>query len=141
MCWRSPTGAHGGRHSLQGPRAPARDPRTTRRATALLPLCSFPLPRDDAADDGDYELKMLGALRAVNIDNNAVGWYQSSYLGSYCTKDTITHQLQYQETLPKSVMLIYDGVKTSQGTLSIKALRLTDAFCDAYRGKRVPAEA
>ena len=83
---------------------------------------------------------MMTALREVNVDNNTVGWYQSSYMGSYCTKDTIVHQLQYQETLPNSVVIIYDGVKTAQGTLSIKALRLTDAFCDKYKGAGTGAD-
>jgi hypothetical protein len=34
------------------------------------------------------------------------------------------------------VLIIYDGVRTAQGQLSIKALRLSDAMCDALRGKK-----
>lgn len=83
---------------------------------------------------------MLKALRKVNVDNNSVGWYQSTFLGSYCTKDTILHQFEYQESLPNSVVLIYDSVRTVQGQLAIKALRLTEQFCDAHRSKRITAE-
>ena len=83
---------------------------------------------------------MMKALREVNVDNNVVGWYQSTYLGSYCTRDTILHQFEFQENLPNSVVLIYDGVRTAQGQLSLKALRLTDSFCDAFRSKRITAE-
>jgi hypothetical protein len=39
-----------------------------------------------------------------------------------------------------SVVLIYDSVRTAQGQLAIKALRLTDQFCDAHRAKRITAE-
>jgi translation initiation factor 3 subunit H len=42
---------------------------------------------------------MLKALNEVNIDTLNVGWYQSSYLGSYFTKDTIIHQLDFQQTI------------------------------------------
>ena len=80
---------------------------------------------------------MLKALREVNVDNNVVGWYQSTYLGSYCTKDTILHQFEFQENLPNSVVLIYDSVRTAQGQLALKALRLTDSFRDAFRSKKI----
>lgn len=84
---------------------------------------------------------MMKLLREVGVDNNDVGWYQSTYLGSYVNKDTVLHQLQYQEALPASVLLIYDGVRTGQGQLAIKALRLSDAFCDAFRAKRISPDA
>ena len=101
---------------------------------------SFPYPAAvgaDSADGGDFEVDMLKALREVNVDNNVVGWYQSTYLGSYCTKDTILHQFEFQENLPNSVVLIYDCVRTAQGQLALKALRLTDSFRDAFRSKKI----
>lgn len=101
--------------------------------------CSYPTSAA-VADADDYDLDMLKALRKVNVDNNSVGWYQSTFLGSYCTKDTILHQFEYQESLPNSVVLIYDSVRTVQGQLAIKALRLTEQFCDAHRSKRITAE-
>ena len=61
--------------------------------------CSYPTSAA-VADADDYDLDMLKALRKVNVDNNSVGWYQSTFLGSYCTKDTILHQFEYQESLP-----------------------------------------
>ncbi len=66
--------------------------------------CSFPYPIADASiedNTGGYEIEMMKALREVNIDNNQIGWYQSSYLGSYCTVGTIASQFEYQESLPK----------------------------------------
>jgi hypothetical protein len=33
-----------------------------------------------------YALEMMRCLREINVDNNTVGWYQSTYLGSYYTE-------------------------------------------------------
>ena len=122
-------------------------PRSCRHARATSDTlshaaCSFPYPASAAseADGEEFELEMMKALREVNVDNNVVGWYQSTYLGSYCTRDTILHQFEFQENLPNCVVLIYDGVRTAQGQLALKALRLTDSFCDAFRAKRITAE-
>ena len=72
----------------------------------------------------------------AQVDNNSVGWYQCSYLGSFCTKDTIAHQVDFQTAIPGSVLLVYDGLRTGLGQLSVKAVRLTDAFMSALkRGK------
>lgn len=73
----------------------------------------------------------------MKVDFNRVGWYQSTYLGSYCTRDTIAHQVEFQDAVPSAVLIIYDSVRTSLGQLSIKALRLTDAFMAAYKKGRM----
>lgn len=80
---------------------------------------------------------MVKELRKMKVDFNRVGWYQSTYLGSYCTRDTIAHQFDFQAAEPSSVLIIYDSVRTSLGQLSIKALRLTDAFMAAYKKGRM----
>lgn len=92
---------------------------------------------------------MMKSLRDVKVDNNAVGWYQCAGASSggvggasgYCTKDTIQHQVEFQETIPNSVLVVYDGVRTSLGQLSIKAVRLTDAFMAAHKKGRLGMEA
>eukprot|EP01138_Halocafeteria_seosinensis_P015419 gb/GECG01015736.1/.p1 GENE.gb/GECG01015736.1/~~gb/GECG01015736.1/.p1 ORF type:complete len:392 (+),score=54.86 gb/GECG01015736.1/:1-1176(+) len=104
----------------------------------------FPFPSSNSSsdkDDVDPQMDMLKALRDVNVDNNQVGWYQSTYLGSYCNKDLIITQYEFQEHLgPNSVAIVYDPVRSSSGTLSIKALRLTDTFMSAYKDKRITVE-
>lgn len=35
-------------------------------------------------------------LFQVNVDNNCVGFYQSMYLGSFCTQTLIDNQFSYQ---------------------------------------------
>merc|ERR1711871_580410 len=107
-------------------------------ATLEVTNC-FPFPsRDDTGDyenDGaDYQFDMMRALRDVNVDNNTVGWYHSTYLGSHITEELISTQYNYQENIPKCVCLIFDPMKTAQGNLALKAVRLTDAFLNLYKG-------
>jgi translation initiation factor 3 subunit H len=75
----------------------------------------------------------------VNADHNNVGWYESTFLGSYCTRDTVLHQAEFQAGLPAAIMLVYDGARTAIGHLSLKALRLSDAFMEAYRTDKLSA--
>jgi translation initiation factor 3 subunit H len=100
----------------------------------------YPLPArgedetEDNDDDGsDYQMDMMRCLREVNVDNNTVGWYQSTYLGSFLDQTMIETQFNYQENIKTGVCLVYDPLKTAQGTLSLKAVRLTDSFMDLFR--------
>eukprot|EP01108_Squamamoeba_japonica_P005488 TRINITY_DN4341_c0_g1_i2.p1 TRINITY_DN4341_c0_g1~~TRINITY_DN4341_c0_g1_i2.p1 ORF type:complete len:226 (+),score=149.95 TRINITY_DN4341_c0_g1_i2:335-1012(+) len=45
----------------------------------------------------------------------------------------IDTQFQYQSQLPHSVVLIYDPIKTNQGTMSLQVFRLTDEFMSVYK--------
>lgn len=101
----------------------------------------FPLGNKDEGDEYEandlsveYQFDMMRALRDVNVDNNTVGWYHSTYLGSHITEELISTQYNYQENLPKCVCLIFDPMKTSQGNLALKAVRLTDSFLKLYKG-------
>ena len=65
---------------------------------------SYPFPTsksegDDEKDDlegQDYQLEMMKMLRDVNMDNNCVGWYQSTYMGTYSTNEVVGYQHTYQ---------------------------------------------
>lgn len=109
---------------------------------------SFPFPEkksefannnDDGGDDAnnddensgldghEYQLEMMRMLREVNVDNNCIGWYQSMYLGSYSTSSLLENQLGYQTGLsPNAVVILYDPMQTSNGSLVLKCFRLTD---------------
>ena len=90
---------------------------------------------NEIQDDGaNYQYDMMRALRDVNVDNNTVGWYHSTYLGSHITEDLVSTQYNYQEHIPRCVCLIFDPMKTSQGNLALQAVRLTDAFMKLYKG-------
>eukprot|EP00270_Netrium_digitus_P017058 TRINITY_DN619_c0_g1_i1.p1 TRINITY_DN619_c0_g1~~TRINITY_DN619_c0_g1_i1.p1 ORF type:complete len:349 (-),score=106.37 TRINITY_DN619_c0_g1_i1:222-1268(-) len=101
----------------------------------------FPFPsrggeeEDEEADGAIYQLEMMRCLREVNVDNNTVGWYQSTFMGSYQTVDLIDTFLNYQENIKRCVCLVYDPQRSSQGGggMGIRALRLKDAFMDLYR--------
>jgi len=106
---------------------------------------SYPFPRvsgekdEDTENEGaEYQMDMLRCLREVNVDTNTVGWYTSVDIGSFLKEKnlmetTIETQFNYQERIKKSVVVIYDPLKTSLGVLSLKAYRLTQQFMDVYK--------
>jgi len=93
-----------------------------------------------AAEAADYAAKMLRCLQDVNADNNQVGWYASDYNGKFFNENTIETQYNYQKKLASSVVLVYDPVKTAQGSLTLKAYRLTDRFMDLYKTQQFTRE-
>ncbi|KAL9649100.1 hypothetical protein ABK040_008477 [Willaertia magna] len=105
---------------------------------------SFPFPStysDNLTDeernveDDRYQIDMLQCLAEVNVDNNTVGWYQSTYFESFMNLTTIDSQYQYQKTLgnKRCIHLVFDPLRTRRGELFVKAYRLTDKFIDAVR--------
>lgn len=98
----------------------------------------FPIPVDSVAADVDddaesYELEMLRCLREINVDNNMVGWYQSSVSGSYQVLEIIDQFINSLESLERCVCLVYDVTSSLTGSFGVKAIRLADSFVDAYR--------
>jgi translation initiation factor 3 subunit H len=80
-------------------------------------------------------LEMMARLREVGVDSNTVGWYTSTYLGSFLNDSLVETQYNYQAAIKKCVVLVFDPVKTSQGLLSLRAYRLTQAFMNLYANK------
>eukprot|EP01122_Echinamoeba_exundans_P004115 TRINITY_DN1412_c0_g1_i1.p1 TRINITY_DN1412_c0_g1~~TRINITY_DN1412_c0_g1_i1.p1 ORF type:complete len:354 (+),score=91.32 TRINITY_DN1412_c0_g1_i1:252-1313(+) len=98
----------------------------------------FPFPSSADGEDGDeagtqYQIEMMRCLREVNVDSNTVGWYTSSYMSSHLNKSVLEAQYNFQSTFPRSVMLVYDPLRTSQGSLALTALRLSDKFFALYK--------
>ncbi|KAK2083482.1 Eukaryotic translation initiation factor 3 subunit H [Saguinus oedipus] len=85
----------------------------------------FPFPQhteDDADfDEVQYQMEMMRSLRHVNIDHLHVGCYQHA--------------------IEESVILIYDPIKTAQGSLSLKAYRLTPKLMEVCKEKDFSPEA
>lgn len=109
-------------------------------ATSLEVTNCYPFPKLSEEDEeteseggAEYQLEMMRCLREVNVDNNTVGWYTSTYMSSFISEGTIDTQFNYQDKIRKSIALIYDPLKTSHGVLSLKAYRLTPHFMDAFR--------
>ena len=62
---------------------------------------AFPFPtseRGDSTDDdsAEYQMEMMRCLREVNVDNNTVGWYQSTYFSSFIDESCVETQFNYQ---------------------------------------------
>ena len=53
---------------------------------------------------------MMKNLRHVNIDHLHVGWYQSTYYGTYLNKALLDSQFNYQHSIEESIVLIYGKI-------------------------------
>ena len=65
----------------------------------------FPFPATERGDDDDateYQMEMMRCLRDVNVDNNTVGWYQSTYFSSFIDDSCIETQFNYQVPVTSS---------------------------------------
>jgi len=119
----------------------------------------FPFPSIDApAQDGHqdmnlaaaaprakanvaYQNEMIKHLREVNIDANNVGWYMSTSMGSFVNSHMIENQFFYQKEMnERTVAIVYDASRSSQGGLSLRAFRLSPPFMTAYKEGKFTTE-
>jgi translation initiation factor 3 subunit H len=88
-----------------------------------------------------YGNEMIKFLREVNVDANNVGWYTSTSMGNFINLNTIENQFYYQNQLnERTVALIYDVSRSSQGTLNLRAYRLSPQFVTAYKEGKFTTE-
>lgn len=81
-----------------------------------------------------YQNEMIKFLREVNVDANNVGWYTSTSMGNFVNLNTIENQFFYQkDPNERAVALVHDVSRSSQGSLSLRAYRLSPAFVAAYK--------
>ncbi|KAK9866989.1 hypothetical protein WJX84_005064 [Apatococcus fuscideae] len=102
----------------------------------------YAFPRTDEQDDGamdasSYQVDMMRCLREVNIDNNTVGWYQSTKMGVYQAEELITTYLSYQESIKRCICIVYDPVGMGSGRLPLRAVTLKEAFAEAAKKEGV----
>lgn len=122
------------------------DRNETLEITNCYPFISQPTSAATAGPDGvdtvafereqhQYQREMMWCVREARIDHQVVGWYQSSgsQMGSFLSSQWIETQFNYQINLSNIVCLVYDPVRTEEGTLSIHAYRLTKKFMDVMR--------
>ncbi|CAA2957491.1 eukaryotic translation initiation factor 3 subunit H [Olea europaea subsp. europaea] len=103
----------------------------------------FPIREEDEeieAEGANYQLEMMRCLREVNVDNNTVGWYQSTLFGSFQTVELIETFMNYQENIRRCVCIVYDPSRSNQGVLALKALKLADSFMDLYKNNNFTGE-
>lgn len=88
-----------------------------------------------------YQNEMIKFLREVNVDAQGVGWYLSTNMGNFINQNFIENQNFYQRAAEeKTVALVFDASKTSQGSLSLKAYRLSPSFTTALREGKFTTE-
>jgi len=88
-----------------------------------------------------YQNEMIKHLREVNVDANNVGWYTSANMGNFINTSLIENQYYYQkEVNERTVALVHDVSRSSQGALSLRAFRLSPGFMAAYKESKFTTE-
>lgn len=96
-------------------------------------------PRSKA--NATYQTEMIKLLREVNVDANNVGWYTSANMGNFINSSLIENQFFYQkEPNERTVALVHDVSRSSQGALSLRAFRLAPDFMAAYKEGKFTTE-
>ncbi|KAI5370538.1 putative eukaryotic translation initiation factor 3 subunit H, MPN domain-containing protein [Septoria linicola] len=88
-----------------------------------------------------YQAEMVKFLREVNTDAQNVGWYISCSMGGFVNQNFIENQYFYQRAQDeRTVALVFDVSRSSQGSLSLKAYRLSPSFMAAYKEGKFTTE-
>jgi len=82
-----------------------------------------------------YQKEMMKALRKVNVDDNTVGWFVSTFRSSFFSMAMIEAQYSYQSVLPTSVCLLLDPYRKGSHELGLRAYRLTENFMKVFAGQ------
>ena len=94
-----------------------------------------------AKANASYQTEMIKKLREVNVDANNTGWYTSANLGNFVTMTFIENQYHYQRELnERTVAIVHDVSRSSQGSLSLRAFRLSPAFMTAFKENKFTTE-
>ena len=89
----------------------------------------------------NYQNEMIKKLREVNVDANNTGWYTSANLGNFVNINMIENQYFYQKELnERTIALVHDVSRSSQGSLSLRAFRLSPSFMAAYKEGKFTTE-
>lgn len=87
-----------------------------------------------------YQNEMIKHLKEVNVDANNVGWYTSATMGNFINLGFIENQYHYQRENDRTVALVHDASRSSQGTLSLRAFKLANAFMVSYKEGKFTTE-
>lgn len=94
-----------------------------------------------AKANANYQVEMIKKLREVNVDANNTGWYTSANLGNFVNINMIENQYFYQKELnERTIALVHDVSRSSQGSLSLRAFRLSNPFISAYKEGKFTTE-
>lgn len=135
------------------------DVQGTLQATNAFPFPTVDVPHGDGHHDNSnsasnlaaaaprakvnvvYQSDMIRNLREVNIDANNVGWYASANMGNFVNLSFVENQYHYQKELnERAIAIVHDVSRSSQGSLSLHAYRLSPAFMVAYKEGKFTTE-
>ncbi|KAI4211138.1 MAG: hypothetical protein LQ351_006038 [Letrouitia transgressa] len=131
------------------------DVKSTLQVTNSFPFPNVEIPPTDGHHDSpnppaaaprqkqntSYQTEMIKKLREVNVDANNVGWYTSANLGNFVNRETIENQYYYQKDLnERTVAIVHDVSRSSQGSLSLRAFRLSPIFMAARKEDKFTTE-
>merc|ERR1712054_657668 len=79
-----------------------------------------------AKSSAAYAAEMVKYLREVNVDAQSVGWYMSCSMGNFVSASFVENQAYFQRQADeRSVAMVFDVSRSSQGGLNLKAYRLS----------------
>lgn len=88
-----------------------------------------------------YQNEMIKMMREVNVDAQSVGWYTSTSMGNFINQNFVENQYFFQRaTDERTVALVFDVGRSSQGSLSLRAFRLSPSFMTAYKEGKFSTE-
>lgn len=88
-----------------------------------------------------YQNEMIKHLREVNVDGNNVGWYTSANMGNFVNANMIESQYFYQRELnERTIGLVFDVTRSSQGNLNLRAFRLSPTFMAQFKEGKFTTE-
>lgn len=87
-----------------------------------------------------YQNEMIRHLKEVNVDANNVGWYTSATMGNFINLSFVENQYHYQRENNHVVALVHDVSRSSQGSLSLRAFKLSSTFMAAYKEGKFTTE-
>ena len=134
------------------------DKNATLEVTNAFPFPTIEAPPTDGYHDRDtpanlassapiaksnitYQTEMIRKLREVNVDANNTGWYTSTNLGHFIHSTFIANQYHYQKEInERTVAIVHDISRSSQGSLSLRAFRLSPSFMNALKDNKFTAE-
>lgn len=103
---------------------------------------AFPYPASANDNEGSglkskavqkYQNDIISHLKMVNADTNAVGYFMSTDLGKYFSNNVIENLLHFQVANPNSILIVHDISQPLTSGLSLRALRLSEAFIAARK--------
>ncbi|KAI9331940.1 hypothetical protein BDR26DRAFT_869720 [Obelidium mucronatum] len=85
---------------------------------------------------GDHQQRMLDGLARLGFDTNIVGLYVAANMGSFWSQQLLESVYRHQKANPQSVLIVYDPLRSAQGNLSLRALRLSASTISLMASKK-----